>query len=224
MSGLIDAATRIMCASERRLDIVAQNVANISTPGFKRLIGFQPASGYDSADIDHALLVGSVSDPSQGKLVKTGNPLDLALSGSGFFELAGTAGTVLSRAGQFTRRADGTVANAAGERLQQAGGGDLILGDGAFTIQPDGTVIEEGRAVARISLVRGAAADPDGELDAADGIAVRQGMVEASNVDLGGEMASMMQISRTAETGARLVRLYDDLFGAAITHLGGRAA
>lgn len=223
MSGLIEAATRIMCASERRLDIVAQNVANISTPGFKRLINFQPAqTNTGLSDIDRALLVASMADPSQGRLVKTGNPLDLALSGSGFFELQGASGVTLTRAGQFTRQADGTVTNSAGERLQQAGGGDLVLGSGALSVQADGTVIEDGRAVARIAVVQ--RSTNDGTLEPADGTEVRQGMFEASNVALSDEMASMMQISRSAETGARLVRLYDDLLGNAISHLGGRAA
>ena len=86
MSGLVESATAIMSASERRLEIAAHNVANISTPGYKRKVAFQSLLGADALSALSPEILEH-SDIGQGKLTPTGNPLDLAISGSGFFVL-----------------------------------------------------------------------------------------------------------------------------------------
>lgn len=270
MSGLIESATAILSASERRLEMVSNNVANVSTPGFKRQISFSDlmpgtlrrssettfaAGGAGGASAERAMAamflgeVGAASsagafappqlraraDLSQGKMSETKNPLDLAISGAGFFQLRAGDDIVYSRQGQFRLAENGTVVTPQGHVLQQAGGGDLILDRAAVKILEDGTVLDEDKPVARIALFAwqdGSAGESavhatGGSLFTFSGEAVevaapvlRQGLVEASNVSMGDEMVTMMAAVRQAESGARLVQLYDDLMGRAITAFG----
>ena len=232
MPGLVDAATAIMSSSERRLEIVSHNISNISTPGFKRQVSF--------SDVLEGRGPGGAAGPqlrvradlAQGKMSATGNPLDLAISGPGFFQLRAGDDIVYSRQGQFQRAEDGTVVTPQGYKLQQAGGGDLILDNAAVEILADGNVLANGQPVARIGLFapgHEAGVQPLGGsiFTVAEGLTdevaqpqLRQGMIEASNVAAGDEMVAMMAAVRQAEGGARLVQLYDDLIGRAIAAFG----
>lgn len=232
MSGLIESATAILSASERRLDISAHNVANMSTPGYKRQVGFAQlvARAGDSASLDTR--VSLRRDAAQGTLAKTGNPLDLAISGAGFFQLRSDTGLLYSRQGQFRIAEDGTVVTPQGYVLQAAGGGDLVLDHADVSVTEDGTVLDQGAPVARIGLFAAtddAALQPVGEshfaapesmMEATGTGSIRQGMVENSNVSIGDEMVTVTAAVRQAETGARLVQIYDDLLGRAISSLG----
>jgi flagellar basal-body rod protein FlgG len=231
VQGLIESASGILSASERRLENVSNNVSNISTPGFKRQISFEEVmNGRESGSTD---ALRQSSDFSQGQLSKTGNPLDLAISGPGFFRLRSGDEILYSRQGQFRIGADGNVINTQGHVLQQAGGGDLVLERAGVEILEDGTVLDGTRPVGRIGVY--VSADPaamrslggstftagEDAMEDAPASALRQGMVEASNVVLGDEMVTMMATVRQAEGGARLVQIYDDLIGRAISTFGG---
>jgi flagellar basal-body rod protein FlgG len=230
MSGLVESATAIMSVSERQLEIVSQNISNASTAGYKRVQGFADVLAARAAD---AGPLASRTDLAQGGMQSTGNPLDLAISGAGFFLLRDGDSMIYSRQGQFRRSEDGTVVNALGHVLQQAGGGDLVLTGGAVQIVEDGTVLDAGQPVARIGLFapRDAAAlevhggsrftAAEGVMEEAPAAILRQGMIETSNVQMGEEMVTMMAAMRSAETGSRLVQIYDDLIGRAITSFGG---
>jgi flagellar basal-body rod protein FlgF len=231
VQGLIESASGILSASERRLESVSNNVSNISTPGFKRQISFEEVmSGRESASAD---ALRQRADLSQGQLSKTGNPLDLAISGPGFFRLRSGDEILYSRQGQFRVGADGAVVNSQGHVLQQAGGGDLVLERAAVEILEDGTVLDGTRPVGKIGVyVAGDAAAlrslggstfaaSEDSMEDSPASALRQGMVEASNVVLGDEMVTMMATVRQAEGGARLVQVYDDLLGRAISTFGG---
>jgi len=175
--------------------------------------------------------VATAFNLSEGKLNPTGNPLDLAISGAGFFQLRAGEAMLYSREGQFRLAADGRVVSPQGYALQQQGGGDLILEHSAVTIQQDGTVLDEGRPVGRIALMapgdvstlravgETAFAVDGGAVEPVEGM-IRQGMVEASNVSLGDEMVAMTATMRQSEAGARLIQVYDDLIGRVITNLG----
>jgi flagellar basal-body rod protein FlgG len=232
MSGLIESATAILSASERRLETVSSNISNVSTPGYKRQISFADLVANGGRDPVGALVMRVRADLAQGKLSNTGNPLDLAIGGEGFFQLRNGDDLVYSRQGQFRLAADGTVVTPQGYALQQSGGGDLVLDGPGVEILADGTVLDGKRPVGRIGLFTpsdGAEAQPlDGSLFRFSGgtgeeVAapqLRQGMVEASNVSVGNEMVTMMASLRQAESGARLVQTYDDLLGRAITAFG----
>jgi flagellar basal-body rod protein FlgG len=221
-----------LSASERRLESVSNNVSNISTPGFKRQISFEEVMGGRESAAAEGLR--QRADLSQGQLSKTGNPLDLAISGPGFFRLRSGDEIVYSRQGQFRVGADGAVVNSKGQILQQAGGGDLVLERAAVEILEDGTVLDGTRPVGKIgvyvagdsaalrSLGGSTFAASEESMEDAPASALRQGMVEASNVVLGDEMVTMMATVRQAEGGARLVQIYDDLLGRAISTFGGK--
>jgi flagellar basal-body rod protein FlgF len=234
MSGMIDSALAIMSGAERRLATIANNVSNVTTPGFKRQVSFVEAVGGNAAELSPgpSLSLGLRSDLTAGRMTETGNPLDLAIVGDGFFRLRADDRILYSRHGQFSRADDGTMINQLGHVLQQAGGGDLVLDRDDVEILRDGNVLSGGSPVARIAVAL--PADP-ATLEAYGGSSflipeeaveevaapeLRQGMIEASNVSLGDEMAAMMIALRQAETGARLVTLYDELLGRAITTFG----
>ena len=228
MSGLVESAAAILGASERRLETISNNVSNISTPGFKRQIDFN-----EVLSVQHDNTIRSTRfDPAQGKLSKSDNSLDLAISGVAFFQLRSGKEFFYSRQGQFRLADDGTVVTPQGYVVQQSGGGDLILENPNIDVLEDGTVLDHGQPVARIGLF--AIADHDslrsvggslftaeqGHMQEASGSQLRQGMIEMSNVSLGDEMVGMMEALRQAESGARLTQVYDDLIGRAITTLG----
>lgn len=234
MSGLIESAAAILSASESRLEVAAHNVSNISTPGFKRQVGFSQllnARGTDRV-ASAAQHISVRRDFAQGKLSPSTNPLDIAISGTGFFQLRAGDAMIYSRQGQFSRAADGTVVTPQGYVLQQAGGGDLVIDSAQVSVLEDGTVLDKGVPVARLAAF--APADtaalqpvgetafslPGGSMDAVPDATFRQGMIENSNVSVGDEMVTMMTALRQSEGGARLVQVYDDLLGRALSTLG----
>jgi flagellar basal-body rod protein FlgF len=180
----------------------------------------------------NAVLAKVRVDLRSGKVTETARPLDLAINGDGYFQLRAGDGLVYSRQGAFSLAADGRVVTPQGYALQQAGGGDLILDAADVQIASDGTVLDGDRPLGRIALFApraGTDVDPiDGSIFAiAEGSAeemttpsLRQGALEASNVSLGDEMVGMMGALRGAETGAKLVQVYDDLMGKAISTFG----
>lgn len=230
MSGLIDAATAILGVSERRINLVSQNVANAATPGYKRQIGF--SSLLAAATVRDEPAFSSSTDFTQGKLLQTGNPFDLAISGSGFFQLRSHDTLVYSREGQFRRAEDGTLVTPQGDVLQQAGGGDLVLTNATAQIGKDGIVMDGGQPNGAVGIYAAASLDAmqplgggryaavEDAMTENDQAIVRQGMVESSNVANGDEMVEMMGALQHAQSGARLVQVYDELMGEALTSLG----
>lgn len=229
MAGLIESAGAILSAAERRLEVIAQNTANVATPGYQRRISFESQIA-DRQTLPGLPLLSSVIDRRSGQLVSTGNPLDLALAGEGLFVVRDGDRLLPSRGGSFRRDGEGRLVDALGRALQQSGGGDVVVDSAALSISADGIVLADGQPVSRIGVF----ALDDAALDAmaASGLAeaaladevadpqVRQGMVEQSNVVLGEEMVAMMTIQRASEGGAKLVQVYDELIGRVITSLG----
>lgn len=228
MSGVIDSAVQAMGGASRRTYIAAINIANASTPGFKRLR--RAADATNAAPFADSLRRVR-ADLSPGKMIETGRPLDLAINGEGFFKLRAGDRMMYSRQGGFTHAADGTLVTPQGYALQQSGGGDLVVTGPSASILNDGTVMDGDRTVGRIAVFRpsdGAAVNSvDGSLftiaDGADEMAtpsIRSGVLEASNVSLGDEMVGTMAAMRDAEAGAKLIQVYDDLIGRAIQTFG----
>jgi flagellar basal body rod protein FlgG len=221
----------MMSSSARRLEVTSQNVANTSTPGYKRQITFQ-----DALSVAHHTASApsnvAYTDYSQGALRVTGAPLDLALSGAGFFQLRGDDGLYLSRSGQFHRAVDGRIINAQGLFLQTSDGQDLFLRSERAEILSDGVVLEDGMPVARIGVFEVGAdtelralggslfAAADGAMEEAPSPSVRQGALESANVEMSEEVITMMAALRRAEAGARVVQAYDTLTGQALSTFG----
>lgn len=229
MADLIESARAILSVSERRMEATANNVANLTTPGFKAQRLYSDVVSDVST---HAPSKSEMTraDLAQGKLTRTNNPLDLAIGGPGFFRLMGADGTIVySRQGQFRRDGEGRLVNVQGLALQSADG-DILIGSPDVQILADGTLLSEGAAIAKITLFQpaeGTTPKPMGgslfafaEAEEVGEPQLHSGMVEASNVALADEMVALMEAMRSAEGGARLVQTYDDLMGKAINTFG----
>ena len=232
MADLIAIASSILSDAARTMEASAQNVANITTAGYKRRTEFSELMNTPSADAELAFARHTSIDFTSGKVVETGNPYDLALSGDGFFVVRTPADAlVYTRDGQFSRDAQGRLVDAKGGALQ-ADGRDLVLTGRKVEILKDGVVLEDGAPTAHLDVVRfvdraaatptdgGAFSAPPAAVEPLDRATVQQGAIEMSNVTTAGEMVSMMGALRRAETGQRLAIVYDDLMGRAITSFG----
>jgi flagellar basal-body rod protein FlgG len=214
------------------MEATANNVANLTTPGFKTERLYSDVSAETDLRASN-IMIRERLDLDQGRLAKTNNPLDLAISGAGMFRLRGADGaTAYSRSGQFKVVDGGRVVNAQGLALQTAGGDDLVVPNGNIKVLADGTVLDGERPIAKIGVYKPVTgvevkplggslfSVPDGMVEEVASPELRQGMLEGSNVALADEMVSMMDALRQAEGGAKLVQTYDDLMGRAITTLG----
>lgn len=230
MADLVGSARAVLSASERRMEATANNVANLTTPGFKSQKLYSEVISEQATLAPKTHDVGRVA-MTRGKMTHTGNPLDLAIGGTGFFRLSDAAGAqFFSRQGQFKLDADGRLVDGHGLALQSADGGDIRLRSANVKVLADGTVLENDVAVATIGLVAAAPGTQPravtGALfeiaapEAVDRPQIYQGMTEASNVALADEMVAMMEAMRSAEGGARLIQTYDDLMGKVVNTIG----
>ncbi|MFA7603954.1 MAG: flagellar hook-basal body complex protein [Novosphingobium sp.] len=231
MPDLVSAATAILSQAQRRVEMAGENVANATSPAYKRRI---PFAVYADAAEDRRPVAPSLSaaiDHSPGKLVQTGNPYDLAIVGTGFFALRDGQGTRYARAGRFSRREDGRLVDALGGVLQSAAGADVIANGAGFEVRPDGEIRSEGAVAGRIGVfdtadpqrlvpTGGGFADHGSILELSAHAQVAQGSYEASNVSTGDEMVRMMEALRLAESGQRLMITYDDMMGRVISTFG----
>jgi len=229
--GLVEIGGVVMSRAAERVEIAADNLTNATTAGYKATHGFRALLGSEAtAPLDNASGPKLSVDLTSGALHNTGNPLDFAISGQGFFAVRGPAGTYYTRCGQFTRDADGRLVTANGMVLQSQSG-DLNVGSGDFKVAPDGMVTVDGAPMGRIAVmgfekpgdldpVSGGLFSADSAAAKASDASVRQGMLESSNVSTATEMISIMSGLRSAETGQRVVQVYDDLMSRATSVFG----
>lgn len=231
MGSVADLALSAIAQAQRRVEVAAQNLSNVTTPAYKRRVPFAALVAPDRPDALAMPQISTVVDFRGGKMQRTGKPADLALAGPGFFVLRSDDDVVYTRLGQFTVDADGRLVNARGFALQTVAGGDLVVTSSNFAIAPDGTVTEQGRVLGRVAVVASpedAALEPvdggfrsgAGALAPSDEAIMVQGSVEASNVSTGDEMVAMIEALRRAESGQRIMNVYDDLLGRVITTFG----
>ena len=229
MGGFLEAASAIISRAESTVELNSQNLVNMTSTGFKRRFAtFSQQLANGSTELSSTLSV----DFSPGKETQTSNPADLAISGQGFFMLRSDGGTLYGRDGAFHRDGDGRLVTSAGLAVQAADGGDIVIPDAAFEVASDGTITAAGAPVARLAVVD--FADPSVLAAASGGLfsapehaaqpvalpVIHQGALESSNVSNGVEMIAMMEGLRRAESGQRLVQVYDDLMGRVLTTLG----
>lgn len=219
----------------REMQVVAQNIANSSTTGFRREgVTFAEhvarLGGGESLSMAHAS--GRQIDLSQGGLSQTGGALDIAIEGDGFFLLDTPAGQRLTRAGNFMTSASGEVVNASGERLLDLGGSPISIppGTGQITLGADGTLSADGQPVAQIGLWE--ATDPlslsyeagakfvAAGVQPIEGGRLRQGFLEDSNVNPVSEVARMIEVQRSYELGQTFLDREDQRSRGVIETLG----
>jgi flagellar basal-body rod protein FlgF len=226
----------------RELDIVANNIANANTTGFKveqLLVGTEVGARARNDSIkpgaSFVLDNGVGRDFGQGALQQTGRSLDFGIEGEGaFFTVNDGTGDAYTRDGAFTLDPTGKLVTKAGLAVQ-GDGGDIILDPalGAAVIGEDGTISQNGALVGKLTLARfetlGALSkDGDGlyrnrsnstPIDAT-GAKISQGSLEASNVNPLTEITSMIEISRAYEQATRMIENVNDLSKRAVERLG----
>jgi len=215
------------------LEILANNMANTSTPGYKKdaesyslyLSDAVREAGGDRDPVTATLPVieHNWNDLSQGPLDVTSNPLDLALSGSGFFTLQGPNGPLYTRAGHFQLASDGTVTSPQGYPLLLNDGTALrVDSPQGLQISPTGDVTQNGQSLGQLGIVNfassGQMARTAGAYYAAAGTpqpaanaSVLQGSVEGSNVNAPESAVRLMDIMRQFEMLTKAVQINADM-------------
>ena len=159
-----------LVAQQRAMDVTATNLANAGTPGFKttrtlfadwlsRQTGADPVPG--GRVLAYTQDRATYRDQAPGPLTHTANPLDVAITGPGFFTVQTKAGPMLTRAGRFALSADGTVADADGNALLDTDGAPIRVAaaDTALHVDGDGTLSSENGRIGRIGVVQPADAN-----------------------------------------------------------------
>ncbi|SMX40341.1 flagellar hook-basal body complex protein [Octadecabacter ascidiaceicola] len=217
--------------------IVANNIANLSTTGFRSegviFAEHVKALGPNDPSLSMATASARETLSSQGTLTQTGGSFDLAIEGDGFFLVATPQGERLTRAGAFTPNENGDLVTPEGYNVLDAGGAPVFVpqGAGPVGIAPDGTISAGGQPVGQIGLVNpinlaGMVREDgvrfradDGHEPALEG-RMLQGFVEESNVDPVLEISRMIEVQRAYELGQSFLDKEDERIRSAIRALG----
>ena len=236
IKGIYTSAVGLM-PNKLKIDVIANNLANVTTVGFKKdniFIRILKKSSLELVENGGNELSGlditEYTSFDQGRLRETGNPLDLAISGEGFFVVETSRGVRYTRNGSFTIASDGTVVTMDGDPVLGEGGrivipdiyknskskikitekGEIVVGD---------TVVDKLRIVwfRDLSKLRKDSATMFYSTDNAepielgeDSYKVYQGFLEESNVNPIEELVRMIEASRIYETGTKSLKTQDD--------------
>jgi len=220
-------------AQTQALELVANNLANLGTAGyraqqatFRSLLTGSGAVAWNplnAAVNDFGVLGGSRIDRASGSLAGTGNPLDMAIAGTGFFVVQSGANQVYTRNGSFHATPTGQVVTVQGDAVLGEQG-PITLPNGAVAVSSDGTVSVNGAVVAKLRLAEFAPdtslqalgnanySAPAGSALAAATSSVRQGMLEDSNVSPVEGVVQLISIQRNAEMMQRALTMFDSQF------------
>ena len=215
------------------LDVVANNLANANTVGFKAHHEFYTslaslsrptsASPINQAVNTYGVLGGSRIDMSPSTLEPTGNDTDLALEGQGFFSVQTKNGIRYTRNGAFSLNAKRQLINGQGD-LVQGDSGAIQIPTGRMSVSPDGTVSVDGNLVARLKVT----AFPDEKVLQPEGntnfvapagagrtssdISVRQGSLESSNSDPVRSAVALVDLQRSAQMMEKALSIFHNEF------------
>ena len=212
-------------AQMRKLDVSAQDLANVNTSGYKgqrlafnEMLAARKSPGTRSGGF---VAVGEQrTNFSQGELQGTGNPFHLAIDGEGYFVIETPRGERYTRSGNFTLDAEGTIITPQGDPLSGEGGPLQVTGN-KMEVTSDGTVLSENHEVGKLRIVhfldrrqvakegsnlfRSESANVEGVTSPK----VAQGNLEQSNVSTIDSMVSMIAIQRQFEAYERAMKLMD---------------
>ncbi|MBO8129179.1 MAG: flagellar hook-basal body protein [Peptococcaceae bacterium] len=236
-----------MNVAQTRARVLANNLANVGTPGFKEdRVSFttylehavnarQSGRYHPVGPMDYGVAVnGITTNLAGGPLKYTGNKYDLALQGEGYFTVQAGEDTLYTRDGSFHVDASGSLVTADG-RLVLGQNGPITLAPGDFEVRPDGTILQNGAEVDRLRIMRLPAGEPEawqknGEnyfdyqgntgMEEATSCQVQQGALEGSNTDLAAAMLEMQTVVRTYQAGQKIISAHDQLLNKLINQAG----
>ena len=242
------AAETAMNIQLTKTNVLANNLANVDTVGFKQVLTqVTEKAGQDSAQtgrspvsrglIDQILDLRSPIDMTQGTLRETGRPLDVALRGEGLFKVSKDGREYYTRNGSFSLNAERRLVTSDGAEVQGAGG-PMEIPDGEVVIRRDGMVLVDGAEVDRLSIVDfadsgllrhvgGSVFDAPPDMPqrklAADAVDVVQGTLESSNASPIDTMVGMIAAQRAFELEAKVLQATDRTLDKAINDLSRKA-
>jgi flagellar basal body rod protein FlgG len=235
-------------AQSRRLDVIANNMANVDTVGFKQGVptfqarfaqaiqnGTSTPGDQSINDIGGGVkMIETVTDYSAGQYETTGDPLDVAITGPGFFHVRGDDGKdYLSRAGDFALDRKGRIVTESGDHpvLDQRFNEITLSPDLPWTITPDGFVLQDGNAKA-IGLSQPKSLDdlvpvgnnmfrPMSKIDPVPLAerSVKQGYLELSGANPVRQMMAMIESTRGFEANSRMIQSQDNATGTLISRV-----
>lgn len=230
--GLLESVETLI-NQEQRLNQVSNNLANVDTPGFKKeTVTFDEMlyqANRSRQRVGKGLRINTIHQ--QGAVQKTDAPLDLAISGDGFFRAQTPAGVRYTRAGNFQRNNEGLLVTANGYPVLGEAGPVTITGT-KVDVASDGRLFVDGTQTNRLTVVT---ADPtalkkEGEnlFRLADGAAeeaspnfqLLQGHLEKSNVNTVTEMTEMIDLYRAYEGQQKMIQAVDALDTLAVSKVG----
>lgn len=232
-SGYYAAMTGLV-ARTQALDSAASNLANAQTPGYRAEREFfrSVLLGPDALDSqlgetlnNFGLLGGDRLNMAQGALEQTGNPLDLAVEGQGFFAIQTANGMRYTRDGGFHRSRAGELVTAAGEPVLSVSGQSISVPPGEVSVGSDGALSVNGGVVASVgvfSFPAGAELTPEGanhyaapknvSATAAKDASVHQGAIEQANQDVVEGTVDLIAMQRQAEMMQRALTVFHTEF------------
>lgn len=228
-----------LMALEKRLDVVAHNIANTNTVGFRgEAIRFSTELlRAGNAKLAFSSDQGAYLNLQQGQAVSTGNPLDISVSGNAFLAQARETGTVYTRDGRMEISPEGQLRSLDGFPVLDTGGAPISVNTkgGSLQINADGSVVQDNRRIGTIGLFE----LPDPQLMQRQGSSgfdylgfaepvtdfrrnsILQGTLEGANINAISEMSEMITISRTFESIANALRSNEEMMSGSIKALGG---
>lgn len=221
----------------REMSIVANNVANMSTTGFKAenlvFSEYVTGGGPESETVSMATARARHITTTQGTLEQTGGTFDLAIDGDGYFVVQTETGEELTRAGHFTPDRTGQLVTGDGYPVLDAGGTPVLLppGDAPVFVALDGTISQNGNAIAQLGIVRpneplGLQRVGNTRFTAKDGWepidtpTIRQGFLEGSNVNGIAQVSRLIEVQRAYELGRSFMEKENDRIRSVIDTLG----
>jgi len=231
-SGFYAACTGLLAKTDA-LELTANNLANLSTTGYKGQLEFYRSveaamgnrrlSSLNEAVNDYGVLGGASVDLRTGEFQKTGNDLDLALEGAGFFVVKTPAGIRYTRNGNFHPDANGNLLTAAGDQVM-GDQGPIEIPSGTVTISSDGTISQQGAVVATMKIVTfkpGTALQSEGNSyyqapaaseQPADDPRLAQGTLESSNLNPVVGAVSLITLQRHAQLLEQALSIFHSVF------------
>jgi flagellar basal-body rod protein FlgF len=229
-------------AMEDRLDMIANNLANLNTAGYKKdHINYEQFSkildtsslypGQSRTIPIDVVTKATTIDLTPGPCQKTGNPLDVAVVGDGFFAVNTEKGLRYTRDGAFHISPEGLLVTAQGYAVQ-GDGGDIAIGEGEVVIDSKGDISLNRNTLDKLqvvnipseSLVRqgsGLFSIKDGNApEAVPSVNVSQGFLEAANVEPVKEMVLMIETQRAYEAYQKVIRSLNDAYGNSMRNVG----
>lgn len=252
-------ASSAAISETKRIDVITNNIANVNTSGFKKdtmitesfpevlmkrigetdfrdIVAKAPTTnkiGY-IGKMNNGIRVDEVfTNFEQGPISTSGNPLDLALQGDGFFSVETPAGERYTRSGEFTLDSEGYLTTKEGYKVQGQNGPIQMDGKNII-INEDGQVFSDGNEIDTLKLVdfndykllkkEGEALYIDasgdvGNMKESEGL-ILQGSVESSNVNSVKMMVEMITMLRSYEANQKVIKTFDDLLDKSVNEIG----